>query len=68
MDVEVEIDRLYRTIINDGVEPQGTGRSTRMSQASMGGPIPQSEKYETNSLQQFISIFASFRPLYIAHN
>ena len=47
VDIDMEIDRLYRTIINDGIEPQGTGRSTRLGQITSVGPITQTEKYDT---------------------
>lgn len=47
IEVDAELDRIFRTTINDGMEPQGTGRSTRMGQINTSGPITKSEKYET---------------------
>ncbi|XP_065072026.1 cilia- and flagella-associated protein 46-like isoform X1 [Rhopilema esculentum] len=44
VDIDLELDKLYRAICNDGVETPGTGRSTRIGQTSSIGPISQTEK------------------------
>ena len=46
VDIDLELDKLYRAICNDGVETPGTGRSTRIGQTSSIGPISQTEKYD----------------------
>ena len=54
MDVDSEVDRLYRTIINDGIEPQGANSRTRLSQITSSGPIAQSDKYGIGILHSIV--------------
>eukprot|EP00112_Aurelia_sp_Birch-Aquarium-sp1_P006405 Seg1708.3 transcript_id=Seg1708.3/GoldUCD/mRNA.D3Y31 product="Cilia- and flagella-associated protein 46" protein_id=Seg1708.3/GoldUCD/D3Y31 len=44
VDIDTELDRLYRTIVSDGLDQPGTGRSTRLSQTAVIGPIAQVER------------------------
>ena len=48
VDLDTELDRLYRTIVSDGLDQPGTGRSTRMSQAAVIGPITQADRYKNS--------------------
>ena len=50
VDLDTELDRLYRTIVSDGLDQPGAGRSTRMSQAALIGPITHADRYACFSL------------------
>ena len=62
VDLDTELDRLYRTIVSDGLDQPGTGRSTRMSQTAMIGPITQVDRYTFLS-SSYLIVFI-FRLLY----